>query len=54
MTEDKKNFFGCQTEIDEYLACDLFDLLLPFHPNPEDTNYYDENLYQQIIEGTIL
>jgi hypothetical protein len=48
VTEDKKNFFGCQTEIDEYLACELFNLLLPFHPDPEDTNYYDENLYQLI------
>ena len=51
VTEDKKNFFGCQTEIDENLACDLFDLLLPFHPNPDDTNYYDENLYQQITKN---
>jgi hypothetical protein len=48
VTEKRNSFFGSHTEIDEYLACELFDLLLPFHPNPEDTNYYDENLYQLI------
>ena len=48
LTQNKSNFFGSKIEIDQDLACELFDLLLPFNPNPNDTNYYDENLYQLI------
>tara|TARA_Y200000002_G_scaffold338786_1_gene308370 strand:- start:451 stop:867 length:417 start_codon:yes stop_codon:yes gene_type:complete len=41
---NKSYFFGENTIISEEMGIEIFDLLMEFEPNLEDTDYYEETL----------
>ena len=48
VNKKKQKFFGSNTEIDQHLACEIFDLLIKYNPNPHDKDYFNENLFDNM------
>jgi len=48
--KDQNNFFGTNTIISEEMGIEIFDLLMEFKPDLEDTDYYGQTLMHKVKE----